>query len=418
MDSRAPLITSVPVSGAALRTLAAAHPARYPVFFDSAARARWRATACWPANPRAALFRDADGQLERDWHRAIVAGGFLDNLEALVSQRGGTGVPGSPMKSLPFLGGWFVYLGYEMAAEIEPRLQLPTARRAVLRVRAARRELRRPRPRHRPRFSRSREHGDAAAHARLVARSAGGGCSSRRRSTRAPPTLAALDEEPPELFLARVRAAQEHIAAGDIYQANLSRRWRLRLARRARRQPGLRRACAAPTRRRSPPACSCTAWSIFSSSPERLLRITGREISTRPIAGTRARQGSPEQDRRDTAELVAHPEGTRRTRHAHRSRTQRSRPRLRSRQRDGGRIHGHRVLCARASHRLQRARPAARRSLAGRCAARVVSRRHDYRMSRKCVACRSSRRWKARGGAPIPVRWGGWAPMVTRTSTS
>ena len=28
-------------------------------------------------------------------------------------------------KRLPFTGGWFVYLGYEVAAEVEPRLALP-----------------------------------------------------------------------------------------------------------------------------------------------------------------------------------------------------------------------------------------------------------------------------------------------------
>ena len=103
-----------------------------------------------------------------------------------------------------------------------------------------------------------------------------------------------------------MRAAQEFIAAGDIYQANLSRRWHLSFAIRLLRHQvyhALRRANPAPFA-----ACvQWNGWSIFSSSPERLLRITGREISTRPIAGTRARQGSPEQDRRDTAELVAHP---------------------------------------------------------------------------------------------------------------
>jgi anthranilate synthase component 1 len=46
---------------------------------------------------------------------------------------------------------------------------------------------------------------------------------------------------------------------------------------------------------------------ILSSSPERLLRIEGRDISTRPIAGTRPRLGSRERDERETAELVAHP---------------------------------------------------------------------------------------------------------------
>jgi anthranilate synthase component 1 len=37
------------------------------------------------------------------------------------------------------------------------------------------------------------------------------------------------------------------------------------------------------------------------------MRISGREISTRPIAGTRPRVGDSAQDRRDTAELVSHP---------------------------------------------------------------------------------------------------------------
>jgi anthranilate synthase component 1 len=47
--------------------------------------------------------------------------------------------------------------------------------------------------------------------------------------------------------------------------------------------------------------------SILSSSPERLLKVEGRAISTRPIAGTRPRTGDPDQDRRETAALVAHP---------------------------------------------------------------------------------------------------------------
>ena len=64
VEARAPLITAVPVSGAALRALAAAHPARYPgVLRQRRAAARWRCTACWPATPRAALCRDADGRL-------------------------------------------------------------------------------------------------------------------------------------------------------------------------------------------------------------------------------------------------------------------------------------------------------------------------------------------------------------------
>jgi anthranilate synthase component 1 len=121
-----------------------------------------------------------------------------------------------------------------------------------------------------------------------------------------PPPLTSLEEEPAELFLARVRAAQEHIAAGDIYQANLSRRWRLELretGNAAQVYSALRRANPAPFAA----SVQLSGMTLFSSSPERLLAITGRDISTRPIAGTRARHGSVEQDRRDIAELVAHP---------------------------------------------------------------------------------------------------------------
>jgi anthranilate synthase component 1 len=146
---------------------------------------------------------------------------------------------------------------------------------------------------------------DARAHAELIADLAQ---AERHPSSMAgdPPPLTSLEEEPPELFLARVRAAQEHIAAGDIYQANLSRRWRLELrdaANAAQVYSALRRANPAPFAA----SVQLPGMTLFSSSPERLLAITGRDISTRPIAGTRARHGSVEQDRRDTAELVAHP---------------------------------------------------------------------------------------------------------------
>ena len=48
----------------------------------------------------------------------------------------------------------------------------------------------------------------------------------------------------PSCYLARVRAAQEYIAAGDIYQANLSRPWRLKLRDGVDRRPGLQRAAS------------------------------------------------------------------------------------------------------------------------------------------------------------------------------
>ena len=298
MDARAPLVTAVPVSSTTLRTLAASRADRYPVFFDSAAEGPLARYSVLAAEPRAALFRDAVGKLHG---QGITpgAGGFFDHLEAWFRNERAI----TSQKPLPFLGGWFVYLGYEVAAEIESHLHLPTAETPysafALRVEnIIVHELATDTV-----FAIS-ETGDAEALARLIA--------DLREADRHPfvptslPALASLEEEPAELFLARVRAVKEHIAAGDIYQANLSRRWRLRLSNRAEVAhvyAALRSANPAPFAA----SVQLNGMSLLSSSPERLMRIQNGDISTRPIAGTRARQGTAEQDRHDTAELVAHP---------------------------------------------------------------------------------------------------------------
>ena len=301
--ARAPLITAVAVSGASLRTLAATEPERYPVFFDSAATGPLAHYSLLAGEPRAALFRDAHGKLSGQG-MTPAAGGFLDNLESWYRNEVRAATPDSLEKALPFLGGWFVYLGYELAAEIEPSLRLPVAdvpysafalRVENLVVHELATNI----------VYAVSQTGDANAHARLIADLT---AADRRPFAVAAdvPALASLEEESAELFLTRVRAAQEHIAAGDIYQANLSRRWRLTLKHRenaAQVYAALRRANPAPFAA----SVQLHGMNLFSSSPERLLAISGPDISTRPIAGTRARHGTAEQDRRDTAELVAHP---------------------------------------------------------------------------------------------------------------
>ncbi|HEU5136291.1 MAG TPA: aminodeoxychorismate synthase component I [Steroidobacteraceae bacterium] len=283
-----------------MRSLASRLPARYPVFFDSAVHgplARYSLLACAPA---AALFRDASGQLGAQG-REVLPGGFLANLEAWFRAEVTQPAPASP-KPFPFAGGWFVYLGYEVAAEIEPRLRLPAAQ-APYSAFALRVDTFAVHDLADGRVYAVSENPGSAAHAQLVADLS---AARGQPATAETVELRALDEESAELFLARVRAAQEHIAAGDLYQANLSRRWQLQLHDResaAKVYEALRQANPAPFAA----SVQLPGMAIFSSSPERLMRIEGREISTRPIAGTRARHGSAEQDLRDTAELVAHP---------------------------------------------------------------------------------------------------------------
>jgi anthranilate synthase component 1 len=302
---RAPLITQVPVPGTALRTLACQQPSRYPVFLDSAAAGPLGRYSLLAAPPTASLTRDSQGLRAQGLQSS--AGGFFDNLESWYQRERR---PRQPRPhGLPFLGGWFIYLGYEIAAELEPRLELPAAV-APFSAFALRVETLAVHDLVTDTVYAIAEGGDAEAHAAMVAALNAAAVHDAAIAT-GPPRLSSLAEEAPERFLARVRAAQEHIAAGDLYQANLSRAWHLELASASDANlvyPALRRANPAPFAAR-------VVWqdySILSSSPERLLHIKDLDIATRPIAGTRARNqaaegGSAEQDRRDAAALVQHP---------------------------------------------------------------------------------------------------------------
>jgi anthranilate/para-aminobenzoate synthase component I len=104
-----------------------------------------------------------------------------------------------------------------------------------------------------------------------------------------------------EEYRERVRRIQEHIAAGDIYQANLSQRFELPWAR-----TGLD--LYAALRRVSPAPFSgylrAGGLEIVSASPERLLLVEDGRASTRPIAGTRPRAKDAAADRALARELL------------------------------------------------------------------------------------------------------------------
>jgi anthranilate/para-aminobenzoate synthase component I len=102
----------------------------------------------------------------------------------------------------------------------------------------------------------------------------------------------------------RVLRIKEHIAAGDIYQANLSQRFELPYG-----GSGLR--LYHHLRRVSPAPFGgylrAGGLEIVSASPERLLFVDGERAWTRPIAGTRPRAADPGSDRALAAELILSP---------------------------------------------------------------------------------------------------------------
>ena len=115
-----------------------------------------------------------------------------------------------------------------------------------------------------------------------------------------------LEEDDPLRFLGAVECVLEYIAAGDVYQANLSRAWRGRVREHVRAADVYQR-----LRRTNPGPFSGIAelagLSIISSSPERLVEVRGRSVATRPIAGTRPRGDDAQRDRALADELHGHP---------------------------------------------------------------------------------------------------------------
>jgi aminodeoxychorismate synthase component I len=109
-------------------------------------------------------------------------------------------------------------------------------------------------------------------------------------------------------YMDRVRRCQEYIAAGDIYQANLSHRFTVTSPALST-PPELHSDLLLYGRMRAVNPAPFSGLlrfddgTLVSSSPERLVRLDGRRADTRPIAGTRPRGGDPATDRRLSDEL-------------------------------------------------------------------------------------------------------------------
>jgi anthranilate synthase component 1 len=108
----------------------------------------------------------------------------------------------------------------------------------------------------------------------------------------------------PEAFLAAVDRAIEYIRAGDVFQVVLSRRLDLPFTGSALEiYRTLRVVNPSPFMfyLRSP---ACT---LVGSSPEIMVRCVDREVTVRPLAGTRRRGATPDEDRALAEDLLADP---------------------------------------------------------------------------------------------------------------
>ena len=273
---------------------AAALPRRYPCLLQSVlhgtAQSRYDILFAFPGD-RLAL--TADGLLH-DGKGHARPGRFLDALDrAWQAERRPPEGDG-----LPFHGGWILLLSYELAGEIEPRLNLPQSPDLPLAL-----AVRCP----------AAVIVDHRRDCTILVAEAGREdlldlLEADLALPAAWPDLPALDaceEDPPGDFLDGVGRIHEHLHAGDIFQVNLSRGWNARYAA----HPAPASLYDALCRANPAPFAGLLqqpGWAVLSSSPERLVEIRDGIAQTRPIAGTRPRLTGDDEIAR-IRELSAHP---------------------------------------------------------------------------------------------------------------
>lgn len=268
-------------------------PERYPHLLESAARGeplgRFDILFAFPGD---SLTLEADRVLEGPH----AGGEFLKSLQAWMDSEHDLPVRET---TLPFHGGWFVYLSYELAGEVEPTLQLQYDPRWPI-ARATR-------------FPAAIIHEHAndttwlvSEDGRLLDAMAADLREAEPLPSTEPLVLEHVLEEEGDRYEAMVERTIRYIIDGHVFQANLSRRWHASIDARIPHWQVYDR-----LRRTNPaPFAGLVTWgeqAIISSSPERLVEIRGEQVQTRPIAGTRPRSRDERGDKALLAELIGHP---------------------------------------------------------------------------------------------------------------
>lgn len=217
---------------------------------------------------------------------------FLDELELNLRND-------HQSSDLPFSGGWFVYLSYELIGQIEPTLKddlhtsdLPIA--YAVEIPSA----------------------IIVDHQEGVCYLADQHDSKERidqiltdiKAVKEIPTIQVsgeLTQEKEDKFVNGVKSSRDYIMAGDVFQVNLSRQWQYEL------DDEMDSAIIYNALRKANPApfsalIQYQDFSIISSSPERLFSVQDGVVQTRPIAGTHPR-GKGSEDEAQKQHLINHP---------------------------------------------------------------------------------------------------------------
>jgi anthranilate synthase component 1 len=274
--------------------VATALPENYPYFLDSAAPGPLGEFNLLLRANGEQLCLHSDGSISGPAENT----GFLSALDAWYRREKCVANTKSPW---PFVGGWFLYLGYELAAEIEPVVNFPPADDGFPVAFASRCPG--------VIYTRLTQPGVL----QLVAETEELLTEMRREIENLDPApkdeaaqLTSLQAEPPQLFEDGVEKIHDYILDGDVFQVNLSRGWSGEFDK----QIDARTLYQALRKNNPAPFAGMVRWQqqvLMSSSPERLVSVSGDEVQSRPIAGTRPRGADLQTDRALSRELLAHP---------------------------------------------------------------------------------------------------------------
>jgi len=207
--------------------------------------------------------------------------------------------PNNLITDLPFSGGWFVYLSYELIGQIEPILskeictsKLPIAYAVEIPAAIII---------------------DHLSNTTYLVDQDG---NQNRINTilkdleliKPIPEeniLGNLSQDNEDKFINGIKACLKYIVAGDVFQVNLSREWKYKLTKE------IDSVIIYHSLKKSNPApfsalIQYEGFSILSSSPERLFSVKRGVLQTRPIAGTHPR-GEGSEDEAQKEHLISHP---------------------------------------------------------------------------------------------------------------
>ncbi len=201
-------------------------------------------------------------------------------------------------ETLPFSGGWFLYLGYELAKQVEPHLKLKLPSIPIsyaTRIPAAI----------------LYDHKEGITYYvceqqfDYLEQLKSDATKIEKLSNRHSLEQVSIQEEDEKQYLGSIEKVKKYIVNGDVFQVNLSRLWETE-------NSNINAVELYQKLRDTNPApfsglAVHNNFSIISSSPERLISVKNGRVETRPIAGTRKREQDEVKDEALKEELIAHP---------------------------------------------------------------------------------------------------------------